>query len=117
MNPSTTSGSPYDDIDLGSEPFKPEAPGETLEIELQEVREIETKEGKKGVVLAGIDDDGAKRDWVAWNLHNKAEIRREKPLIGEQVKIAYDGRDPNATNEAFAARLFTISVPSREFGY
>jgi hypothetical protein len=55
---------PYDDIDLGSEPFRPETRGEALEIKLTEVRQVETKEDKEGVVLAGVDDHGIERDWV-----------------------------------------------------
>jgi hypothetical protein len=46
-------------------------------------------------------------------VHNKAEIRREKPLVGARVTIVFDGLEPDAPNPAFAARLFTVSVLSR----
>ena len=102
-------------LDLGSEPFKPEEKGETIEIKVSDVRPIKTKDGEKtGVVVEGIDKDGITRDWCAWNLSNKAELRREQPLPGDWLRITYDGRDPKAQNEALAARWFTLKKLDRE---
>lgn len=101
---------PYTDgtLDLGTEPFKPETAGEWIEIRVTNIRPVATKDGKNGVVVEGTDSNGRQRDWVAWNLNNKGELRREQPLPGDWLRISYDGRDPNAENEALAARLFTL---------
>lgn len=102
---------PYTDgtLDLGSEPFKPETDGESLTINVTGVRKVATKDGEKtGVVVEGIDTDGVQRDWVAWNLANKGELRREQPLPGDTLTISYVGRDPRAPNPALAARWFRL---------
>lgn len=100
---------PYDGLDLPAVQFKPETPGETIEIRVTEIKPVQTKDGgKTGALVAGVDDDGVTHEWVAWNFHNKAELARERPLPGDQLRITYDGRDPDASNPALAARWFTL---------
>src|SRR4051794_1849806 len=95
----------YDDLDLGPVPFKPEEPGTTLELRVTDIHGITTREGKNGVVVIGCDAEGRSWEWVAWNRRAKAELSRERPLIGDLLQITYDGRDDQATNPALAARL------------
>jgi hypothetical protein len=106
---------PYQDLDLGAEPFKPEKPGETITIVVDEVKSITTKTGKEGVLIAGEDDGDypLRREWVAWNMNSKAELRREWPMCGDTLKITYDGRDQFAANPELAARLYTLKVLKR----
>ena len=106
---------PYQDLDLGAEPFKPDTVGDTITIVVDEIRALLTKTGKSGVLIAGTEDDdyGTTREWIAWNLHNKAEVRRERPMYGDRLRIVYDGRDPEATNPELAARLFTLTILER----
>jgi hypothetical protein len=104
---------PYESIDLGTLGFKPEQPGEKITLVVSEVKQVETKAGKLGVAVVGSTSDGREYDWVAWNRTNKAEVARERPLIGDTLEIRYTGRDPQAENEAMAARWFTLKVLRR----
>jgi hypothetical protein len=111
---------PYEGIEFPSVPFK--ADDETvldtfIEIELTDVHQIETeRDGKKraGIVLEGEDDDGVVRDWVAWNIHNKQQVREANAQLGDRVRITYEGRDMGAKNPAFAARWFKVEVIGRD---
>jgi hypothetical protein len=104
----------YDELDLGPVPFKPEEPGATLDLRVTDIHEATTREGKKGVVVVGYDAEQRLWEWVAWNRRAKAELARERPLIGDLLRIIYDGRDDQATNPALAARLFRLRVLERQ---
>jgi hypothetical protein len=108
MNPSN----PYDGIDLGTVYFKPENPGETITITVAEIKQVAGKNGS-GVEISGEDVAGVSHSWTGWNQRAKGEIARERPLIGDTLLIRYDGRDPEAENEAMAARWFTLKVLAR----
>jgi hypothetical protein len=104
---------PYEDVDFPSIAFKPEEPGEFIEITLENVRQVELeRDGKKktGIVLEGKDDDGVVRDWVAWNVFNKQQVREANAQLGGRVRITYDGLEAGAKNPAFAAKWFKVEV-------
>lgn len=104
----------YDALELDPVPFKPDEPGATLEIRVTDVRGLTTREGKKGALVVGYDAERREWEWVAWNRRAKAELARERPLLGDLLRIIYDGRDDQATNPALAARLFRLKVIERQ---
>jgi hypothetical protein len=104
----------YEELDLGPVPFKPEKPGTTLEIRVTDIHAVTTREGKKGAVVVGYDAEGREWDWVAWNRRSKTELARERPDVGDLLRITYDGRDDQATNPALAARLYRLEVLERK---
>jgi hypothetical protein len=110
---------PYDGFELPAIGFKPEddAIGESITITITDVRQIEFKgqdgKTKKGIVLEGVDADDVSRDWCGWNLHNKQQIAKCKPLIGDLTKITFEGRDKGAKNPTTAAKWFAVEVLKR----
>jgi hypothetical protein len=106
----------YDGIEFPSISFKPadDEVGAKIEFTLTNVRQIEIvgQDGKRktGVCLEGTDDDGAVRDWVAWNLSNKTQVREANAQLGDRLRVVHLGRDKGAKNPATAARLFTVEV-------
>jgi hypothetical protein len=100
---------PYDDLDLGAEPFKPEEPNTSIVIRVEQIKPVQTKDGKSGAVVAGRAEDGTAYEWVAWNRNAKNELRRERPMPGDWLRITYLGRDAAASNPALAARLWKLA--------
>ena len=114
----TSLPNPYDGIEFPALSFKPDDDeiGAFIEIVLSNVRQIEIeRDGKRrvGVCLEGEDDDGALRDWVAWNIGNKQQVRAANAQLGDRIRITHLGRDKGARNQTTAARLFTVEAVSR----
>ncbi len=92
----------YDDLDVeGGNKFKPTTPGESVEITLTKIDRAETLMYKNqdgsprvGLIFCGTDNNGVEHEWSAWSAGAKRAVLRDKPAVGDFVRIEFTGETP-----------------------
>jgi len=114
---------PYTDgtLDLGALRFKPEddEKGASITgrvIAIAPLESDKTGERRTAALVTVVDEDELRYEWASWGVRGNAELLRQRPLIGDRIRISFLGRDPTASSLAFAAKLWKIDVIERADG-